>query len=332
MGSVHASAGIANDMWKGLQRGERGGALLAGSSFSSPSESTHPAAGGGRGNEAPVASSIARRKMSDHVPECSMGNVGAGEMDEDDGSGMGWVKRRRAEREAKARLEREAKEFKKPQEGRKSRDSMDASMCASTASTTTSLTTCTSAASTDLTTPAPSPIVSRSPSLVDLSPSTESRDLPAATHTMISEQSQKSDPSAPISTSKDEHEYHVLTAVRLSPNISTSSHKHGHPSVHGRTLSLSNALSQITNNGVSEQSARLSPVETEETTASAKSSSEDDEEPSQGSDDDEEDEAQVSRPPVLTTIYKRFALQNIRRTALGAGVEKVSRHVDLEAR
>lgn len=353
MGSVHASAGIANDMWKGLQRSERGGALLAGSSFGSPSESTHSTtgavtAGGGRGSGARATSPITRRKMSDNIPECGMGNVSAGGgVDEDDGSGMGWVKRRRAEREAKARLEQEAKEFKnKPQEGRKSGESMDASINASTASTTTSLTACTSAASTDLTTPSTSPLVSRSPSLVDLDSTslpTESRDLRA---TSTGEQPQKSDdtPAHSASVSKDDHEHHVLTAVRLSPNISTSSHKYSHSATHERTPSLSHTLSQIgkdTNNGSSEQMAPLSPVDTEETTTSASSFGGDDEEPSRGSDegeeqdnvDNDEDEIQVSSLPVLTTTCEHVALQDIRRkTALGAGVEKISRHVDVETR
>lgn len=177
VGSVHASDGIANDMWKGLQRSERGGALLAGISLGSPSA---PAvtAGGGRGSG---AKSIVRRKMADDIPTCGMENVGAGGgIDEDDGSGMAWLKKRRAETEAKARLEQELKS----QEKRKSADSIDASMYASTTSTSTStsLTACTSAASTNLTTP----LTSRSPSVTDLtlimmsSPSSEPCDLRAA--------------------------------------------------------------------------------------------------------------------------------------------------------
>ena len=314
MGSVHASAGIANDIWKGLQRSERGGALLAGSSFDSPPASTHAGAvtaGGGRGSGAHATSPIARRKMSDDVPECGMGNVmaGAGSGD-DDGSGMGWVKRRRAEREAKARLEQEANELqKKEQEGRKSTDSMDASIYASTASTTTSLTVCTSAASTDLTTPTTSPLTSRSPSVTDLKlTSSESHDLRAAPPRIATdEQSQKSDtpPAQPAPASKDEHGHHVLTAVRLSPNVSSPSHKHSHSAAHGRAPSLSHALSQIgegADQGTNQVSP-LSPVDTEETTTNTDSSGE--EEPSQGSheeeeqddvDDDDDDEAQVSRP------------------------------------
>lgn len=309
---MHASAGIANDIWKGLQRSERGGALLAGSSLGSPSASTPPAAGaiitgGGRGSGARATSPIARRKMSDNVPECGMGNVAAGagldDGDDDDGSGMGWVKRRRAEREAKARLE---------QEGIKRGDSMDASIYAATASTTTSLTACTSVASTHLTTPTTSPLPSRSPSVTDLkltsSPFLESRD-PGASLSCIatSKQSSKSDtPVHPAPASKD----HVLTAVRLSPNISSPSHKHSHSVTHGRTSSLSHTLSQVgkgTDNEDTEQVPPLSPVDTEETTTSTHSFGEEEEEPSRGSneeeeqddvDDDEEDEAQVSCLPM----------------------------------
>ncbi|KAH0830357.1 hypothetical protein J3R83DRAFT_1751 [Lanmaoa asiatica] len=346
MGNVHASAGIANDMWKGLQHSERGGALLAGSSFGSPSASTRPitgaiTAGGGRGSGARATLPISRRKMSDNVPECGMGNVGAGAgLDEDDGSGMRWVKRRRAEREAKARLEQGAKELeKKAQEGRKSGDSMDASMYASTASITTSLTACTSAASTDLTTPTTSPLTSRSPSVTDLkltsSPFSESCDLGATQpRTVAGEQSSKSDTPYPAPVSKDEHGHHVLTAVRLSPNISSSSHKHSHSMTH-RTSSLSHSLSQIgegIDNGNIEQVAPLSPVGTEEEEEERSRGSNEEEEQDDG-DDDEEEETQVCCLPVFTITYKHLVLQDIRRkTALGAGVEKISRHVDIEAR
>lgn len=325
MGSVHASAGIANDMWKGLQRSERGGALLAGSSFGSPSAPVHTTggvvtAGGGRGSGARATSPIARRKMSESVPECGMGNVSAGGgVDEDDGSGMGWVKRRRAEREAKARLEQEAKELeRKTQEKRNSADSMDASMYASTASAATSLTACTSTASTDLTTPTTSPLASRSPSMTDVkltsSPSSESRDLHSPPSTVTGEQASKSGITHTSPTSsKVEREHHVLTAV-LSPNISGSSHKH--------------------------ELEPLSPVDTE-TTTSTDSSGDDAEEPSRGSDEEgeqddvddyEEHEVQVSYALVLPKIYEHFLQDARRKTALGAGVEKISRHMDVEAR
>ncbi|KAF8558503.1 hypothetical protein OG21DRAFT_1504244 [Imleria badia] len=305
MGSVHASAGIANDMWKGLQRSERGGALLAGSSFGSPSASPRPAgavtAGGGRGSGARATSPIVRRKMSDSVPECGMGNVSAGGgLDEDDGSGMGWVKRRRAEKEAKARLEQESKELeRKTQEKRNSGVSMDASMYASTASTATSLTACTSAASTDLTTPTTSPLASRSPSMADLklasSPPSESCDLrDAPPSTVTGEQSSKSDTAHPAPASKVDREHHVRTAVRLSPTISSASHKH--------------------------KREPLSPVDTETT---SNSSGDDVEEPSRGTDEEVEQD----------DVGEEHDVQDVRRkTALGAGVEKISRHVDVEAR
>ena len=291
MGSVDASAGIANDMWKGLQRSERGSALLAGSSFGSPLASVHPTAavvtaGGGRGSGARPTSPIARRKMEHIVPEYGMGSVGAvGGTDEDDGSGMGWVKRRRAEREAKARSDQDAKEFeRKTQEKRKSGDSMDANMYASTASATTSLTACTSTSSTDLTTPTTSPLTSRSPSVTDLKltslPCSESHDLrvaPPCTATGEQPPNCVTTSVHPTPAPKDEHEHHVLTAVRLYPNISNSSHKH-------------------------EQVASFSPVDIEEMTSSTNSFGEeglgrrpDEEEEQDDDDDDDEHEAQVSR-------------------------------------
>lgn len=307
MGSVHASAGIANDIWKGLQRSERGGALFAGSSVGSSSANPPAAgavvAGGGRGSGTHTTLPIARRKMSDNVPECGMGNVvaGAGSGD-DDGSGMGWVKRRRAEREAKARLEQEAIELeRKAQDGIQHGDSMDASMYTSTASTTTSLTACTSAASTDLTTPTTSPLPSRSPSVTDLkltsSPLSESRD-PGATLPCIAtgKQSSKFDiPAHPAPASTDEYAHHVLTAVRLSPNISSPLHKHNHLVTHGRTSSLSHTLSQVgkgTDDEGAEQVPPLSPVDAEETTTSIHLFAEEEEQDDM--DDDEEDEIQVS--------------------------------------
>lgn len=362
---MHASAGIANDIWKGLQGSARGGALHAGSSPGSPSVSTHPATravitSGDRDSGAHAISPIARRKMSDNVPECGMGNVVAGgelgdDDDDDGGSGMGWVKKRRAEREAKARLEQEAKELeKREQEGITSGASMDASIYASTASTTTSLTACTSVASTRLTTPTTSPLPSRSPSVADLklisSAFLESRDPHVALPCIATgQQSSKSDPSPahPAPTSKDEHGHHVLTAVRLFPSVSNPSHKHNHSITHGRTPSLSRTLSQIgkgTDDEGAGQVPLLSPVDTEETTASTDSFGEDEEEeePNRGfneeeeqddADDEDDEEAQVGCPHMLTIVHKHFALQDIRRkTALGAGVEKISRHVDVEAR
>ena len=298
MGSVHASSDIAGGMWKGLQRSERGGALFAGSSFGSSATSTHPSVGGGRGSGAHATSQISRRKMADNVSECGMGTVGAaGGIDDDDGSGMGWVRRRRAEREAKARVEQRDNELgSKAHEKRKSGDSMDAGMCSSTASTTTSLTACTSTASTGLTTPTTSPLVSRSSSITDmklsLSSSSGSRDLPAVVPCTVTRKQPSESVTAPVHLApapKDGHGHHVLTAVRLSPDISNSSHQH-------------------------EEVASPSPVDAGEPTTSANSFGEerrgwhpDEEEEQDGvddNDDDDEYEAQVSRSSVLTTAYK----------------------------
>ncbi|KAI6151100.1 hypothetical protein BKA82DRAFT_3118663 [Pisolithus tinctorius] len=96
MGSVRASGDVANSVWKGLHANGSSGTLSH--------KSTAWGAGGGR------STASARRHMTQTAPECSMGSVAAGGDDEDDGSGMGWVKRRRAEREAKLKAEREAKE------------------------------------------------------------------------------------------------------------------------------------------------------------------------------------------------------------------------------
>ncbi|KAF9228697.1 hypothetical protein BS17DRAFT_763426 [Gyrodon lividus] len=334
MGSVQASAGIASDMWRGLQRGERGGALLAGSSFSSSSPSTSakevkPAirtqgtnqvdgdvmVGGGRGSGAHVRSPASRRRiMSDDVSECGMGSVGAsGGADEEDGSGMGWVKRRRAEREAKARLEQETMAHEeKEKEGRKSGDSgTDANMSTSTMSTSASLTTSTSVSATTtsvVTTPATSPFASRSTSLTDfsLASSPVECSTPSSPDTATSGQSHalsltrdrfptsfSNPPAHPVSTPKDE--LHVRTAVRRDHD-----------------------------KGEAEGDAPSSPVDTLETTTGASSSSEEearvkrdsDEEEEQDDDEDEEGEAR----------------ETARKTALGAGVEKVSRHMDAEDR
>ncbi|KAI6038442.1 hypothetical protein EDC04DRAFT_2695285 [Pisolithus marmoratus] len=96
MGSVRASGEVANSVWKGLHANGNSGA--------SSHKTTALGAGGGR------STASARRHMTQAAPECGMGNVDAGNGDEDDGSGMGWVKRRRAEREQKLRAEREARE------------------------------------------------------------------------------------------------------------------------------------------------------------------------------------------------------------------------------
>jgi hypothetical protein len=329
MGSVHASAGIASDMWRNLQSSERGGTLLAGSTFGSSSSSAPGkeakldartsgtgkdigdiTVGGGRGSGAHVRSPSTRRRMlSDDVEECGMGSVGAGNgADAEDGSGMGWVKRRRAEREAKARETAERAE--KEREGRKSPDSgMDASMSASTMSNSTSLTTSTSTTTTDLETPATSSPASRTTSLTDLSrvPSPvgcSSPSSPAAATEEPSHALPAIPPLAhPMPTPKDE--LHVRTAVRLSPNLSGVSHKHtnSHSSVHGRAPSLPQSLSQVRradDEGDAEGDVPLSPVDTVETSSGSSSSGEDgvmvkrDYEDEEEQDDDEEDEAGVS--------------------------------------
>jgi hypothetical protein len=64
----------------------------------------------------------------------------------------------------------------------------------------------------------------------------------------------------------------------------------------------------------------LSPVDTETT---SNSSGDDVEEPSRGTDEEVEQD----------DVGEEHDVQDVRRkTALGAGVEKISRHVDVEAR
>ncbi|KAF9239696.1 hypothetical protein BU15DRAFT_74551 [Melanogaster broomeanus] len=329
MGSVDASAGLGSNMWRGLQRGERGGALLTGSSFDPSSSSSLPGkevrptatseenqdvtVGGGRGSGAHVRTTAARRRiMSNHVPESQMGSVGAGGADEEDGSGMGWVKKRRAEKDAKARLEREAREREEAQkEKRKSGDSgMDASMSTSTMSTSTTLTTSAS----DVTTPGTSPLTSRSTSVTDLnlassvarsasSSSLTATPLYVPSPPATDEQSPTPVPTAPAAyptpTLKDEH--HVLRAVRLSPHLAVShTHSHSNVHVHGHEPSLS--LSQVRRDddaGEVEGDAPLSPVDTVETTSSSSSSEEvrakrDSDEDGEQYDEEDEDESQAS--------------------------------------
>ncbi|KIK99744.1 hypothetical protein PAXRUDRAFT_23590 [Paxillus rubicundulus Ve08.2h10] len=354
MGSVHASAGIASDMWRGLQRGERGGTLLAGSTFDSLSSSApgkevnldaratgtggedngNITVGGGRGSGAHVRSPTSRRRMlSDNVAECGMGSVGVSNgVDEEDGSGIAWLKKRRAEREAKARVEREtAERAEKEGEGRKSPDSgMDASMSASTTSNSTSLTMSTSASTTttDLaTTPATSSPASRTTSLTDLSrvPSPVGCSAPSSPATATLELSHVLPvipPSAqPAPTPKDE--LHVRTAVRLSPHLSGASHKHtnSHSSMRSCATSLSQSLLQVrraADEGDTEGDAPLSPVDTVETTMSSSSSGDEDAMAKRDSDEEEQEDDEDEAGEIAT------------KTALGAGVEKVSRHADVE--
>lgn len=151
MGSVRASGDVANSVWKGLHANGGSGTLSH--------KPTAWGAGGGR------STASARRHMTQTAPECSMGSVTAGGDDEDDGSGMGWVKRRRAEREAKLKAEREAKERaeREAAEDEKEPRKSGESMCASTLSTSTSSGGTIGAGS--------SPVASTSTSVTDLSSS-----------------------------------------------------------------------------------------------------------------------------------------------------------------
>ncbi|KIJ63307.1 hypothetical protein HYDPIDRAFT_29565 [Hydnomerulius pinastri MD-312] len=352
MGSVHASAGVGSDVWRGLQRGETGGALLSSGSGASLGKvvegketvgswkevgfgvGSTVISGGGRGGLARSAASprSSRPVMSD-TPECGMGSVGAGSggaADDEDGSGMGWVKKRRAEREAKAR-EREAREKEaneregKDREGRKSGDSTDAeagaSMSASTSSsmsTSTNATTPFASTSTSVTDLSSSPTSLRSPVVevtcggeVESPSSPEPAPQPTSLHipqTAFSPVTSQDPTPLPTPTPKDEH--HVLTAIRISPHRSSSS------KTHIRTPSLSQSLSQVGMGADEQTDVPLSPIDTEESSEESKSEgSAEEEEPSKQNDgeeeqdeDDDEDEDDV---------------EETRKTSLGAGVEKL---------
>lgn len=148
MGSVRASKDVASAVWKGFHAN--------GNSDTSSYKTTALGAGGGR-------STASARRMAQAVPESSMGSVVVGGGDEDDGSGMGWVKRRKAEREAKLRAEREAKERAEREAGEDEKEPRKSgeSMSASTLSTSTSSGGTTGAGS--------SPVASTSTSVTDLS-------------------------------------------------------------------------------------------------------------------------------------------------------------------
>jgi len=295
---VNASADIAGGMWKGLQRSEHGGALFAGSSFGLSAAPTRPSVGGGRGSGAHAASQIATRKMADDVSVCGMGNVGAaGRMDEDDLNAMGWVKRRLAEREARARVEQGDNELGRKTQGMgKRRDWMDAGM--SNASTPTA-STAPSSTSTELTTPSMTPgLASRSSSVTNTKSTLsfwESRDLPAlAPFTVTREHLLESVtvPVLPVSIRKDGHGHHVLKAVRLSPSISSSSHQRDEaPSspIDTRELTSTNSFGKERRGGHPDEEGEQGDVDDDD-----------------DDDDDDEHEAQVSRPSVSTTTYKRM--------------------------
>ncbi|KAH7890014.1 hypothetical protein F5I97DRAFT_627702 [Phlebopus sp. FC_14] len=387
MGSVQASAGVGSDMWRGLQRGETGGALLGGASNSTSgssgtqlrlgvggdpgdgtlksrdrSASLTSVPGGGRGG-------LARRPwgMSNEVSEGGMGNVGAGG-EEEDGSGMGWVKRRRAERaarEAQERAEREAQERAdkddRESEGRKSGESTTASMSASTMSTSTATTSplaSTSTSVTDLELPAAlassksvSPVGSPPQQPVrelDLTPTPLSLSAITSPTGSLPSTGVSTPRDAGTSTPKDGHvsqEHHVLTAVRISPRHSHSSHTHArtpshhsYHSHHSQVDTQSQPQHTLLHRGgdhfdekamdvdreEEEEGEASSPVDTEETNMSASmtssSSSSSRSEEKDGNDEEEDDEEDDDVGEMENT--------QTRKTSLGAGVEKVSRHVD----
>ena len=125
-------------------------------------------------------SSKGRKRMSQTAPECGMGHVGVGGGDEDDGSGLAWVKRRREakEREAREKAEREAREreaLEGEKERRRSAESVNASMRSTSASSGTTATTLMTGAGT-------SPVTSTRTSVTDLSSSAETKPVQQDPH------------------------------------------------------------------------------------------------------------------------------------------------------
>jgi len=130
----------------------------------------------------------------------------AGAVDEDDGSGMGWVRKRRQERERLAR-EKEAQERRASAEARRSgelsRSSLDDSPSLDTYSrrTSTDGSSALDTASTDVSTLAASSAPTTPPSTTD---------------------------TLPELNTEDEQEQHILQAIRLSPKHTHHHHHHHH--------------------------------------------------------------------------------------------------------
>lgn len=163
MGSVTASRDVCSAVWKSLH-----------SNSASPISPTNTAAA------AVLDGSKGRKRMSQTAPECGMGHVGVGGGDEDDGSGLAWVKRRREakEREAREKAEREAREreaLEGEKEPRRSAESVNTSMRSTSASSGTTATTLMTGAGT-------SPVTSTRTSVTDLSSSAETKPVQQDPH------------------------------------------------------------------------------------------------------------------------------------------------------
>ncbi|KAJ7063631.1 hypothetical protein C8F01DRAFT_1368147 [Mycena amicta] len=219
-----------------------------------------------------------------------MGVVGDGDEDGDDGSGMGWVRRRREarEREAKERAEKEKEDQQK-------NDVVDADSSKDDTNSDPGI---------------PTPTATGS-AVLSSSPISTPQPLPDV-------------PSSLPDTPTQEEE-HVLRAVNLPAGFRGHHHSHSHGHVHGHHRSSSNALSAIhvtPPEGDAAKATSPSSVSSSGSDSESESDSEDEEDENvkankaddvadeDDDEDDEDDEEEEKR----------------RVTALSAGVEKISRH------
>ncbi|KAF7301680.1 hypothetical protein MIND_00733500 [Mycena indigotica] len=221
-----------------------------------------------------------------------MGVVGDGDEDDDDGTGMGWVRRRREarEREAREREEKEKQAQEKDQvsnaEGERSSGSMEEDGLA-TPTATEPRSTLAPAAS-DISTPLATPMAPHNSSSL------------AGTPTLEGE--------------------HDLRAVTLPAGFRGHHHSHSHS--HGHHRSSSNALNGIGSPGVHVTAAENRP----EAAPTPSSGSDSESDSDSDEDDDESKENKTTEDEDDDYEEDTDEEQNQRVTALGAGVEKISRH------
>ena len=204
MGSVKASRDVCSAVWKSLHSNNSVYSI-----YSLSLAPTHiyvigpPLSPANTAATAVPSDAAGRRRMTQAAPECGMGHVRVGGGDEDDGSGLAWVKRRKEarEREAREKAEREAREreaLESEKEPRRSGESGNASMRSTSSSSGTTVTTLTTAAGTELS----SPVTSTRTSVTDLSSSSETKPV-------------QQDPND-ITPRASENQHHVLTTL-LNP-------------------------------------------------------------------------------------------------------------------
>ncbi|ESK86753.1 hypothetical protein Moror_15171 [Moniliophthora roreri MCA 2997] len=237
---------------------------------------------------------------------------------EDDGSGMGWVKRRREqrEREAREKAEKEAKEKEEREKAEKEQQQEDLSASVSSESTLTSGTS-EAGAETDVTTPPESPVQvvsdvgedEKKPEYVPTPtpvPSNQPTPTPSRQQSLLTPiPSSTSTPPPPSSTKVDDH---VTRAVNVPMPMR---HVRNHS---GSKSLLREEILQIVGPEKLEQVQSSSPSSSE----SESDSDDEDEDDEEGSEDDEDDEDEVDD-------------EALRKTSLGAGVEMVSRHTHHKA-